>query len=101
MYGTFRSGFRAVPFTSEFFFSKIVKVFVKFWSKNLRLCTPLGFTTDRLNSLTVAVFLHDSEELDDDFGAWSDQNLSLVSLFSVGDAFQAVGEGGHSYHFGL
>lgn len=41
----------------------------------------------------VTVLLHDSEELNDDLGAWSDQDLSLVSLFGVGDALKAIREG--------
>ena len=54
---------------------------------------PYGLPPNRLNSLTVTVLLHDSEELNDDLGAWSDQDLSLVSLFGVGDALKAIREG--------
>merc|ERR1719500_2646820 len=43
-------------------------------------------------------FVDSSVQVDDDLGAWSDHDLSVVSLFSVGDAFQAIGEGGHSDH---
>ena len=38
------------------------------------------------------MFLHGAEELDNDLGAWSDQNLALSSFFSVVDALQRIVE---------
>jgi hypothetical protein len=36
--------------------------------------------------------LHGAEELDNNLGAWPDQNLALSSLFSVVDALQRIVE---------
>jgi hypothetical protein len=36
--------------------------------------------------------LHGAEELDNNLGAWPDQNLALSSFFSVVDAFQRIVE---------
>jgi len=38
------------------------------------------------------MFLHGAEELDNDLGAWSDQNLALSSFFGVVDALQRIVE---------
>ncbi|EEQ39429.1 40S ribosomal protein S22 [Clavispora lusitaniae ATCC 42720] len=49
----------------------------------------------------VAVLLHNLQELDDDLGGWSDQDLTLTGLFSVVDGVQSVSEDGSSGHFCL
>jgi hypothetical protein len=36
------------------------------------------------------MLLHNAQELDNDFGARADENLSLTTLFSIADGFQAV-----------
>lgn len=36
------------------------------------------------------VLLHDGQELEDDLGAWSDEDLTLAGLFSIVDALQAI-----------
>lgn len=46
------------------------------------------------------VFLHDAEELDDDFGAGSDQALTLAGLLGVVDALEGVIEDRGSDHDG-
>jgi hypothetical protein len=38
------------------------------------------------------MFLHGAEELDNNLGAWSDQNLALSSFFGVVDALQRIVE---------
>jgi hypothetical protein len=45
------------------------------------------------------VLLHDTEELDDDFGAWSDHDLTLASLLGIVHALERVIEDGGSDHF--
>ena len=37
------------------------------------------------------VFLHDSEEFDDNLRDWLDENLSLSSSLSVDDIFKRIG----------
>lgn len=44
--------------------------------------------------------LHDLEELDDDLGAGSDQDLTLASLLGVVDALEGIVEDGSANHFG-
>jgi hypothetical protein len=46
------------------------------------------------------VLLHDTEELDDDFRARSDETLALASLFGVVDALESVVQDGGSNHVG-
>lgn len=46
------------------------------------------------------MLLHDRQELDDDLGARSDQDLTLASLFGVVDALESVVENGGLDHFG-
>lgn len=46
------------------------------------------------------VFLHDAQELDDDLGAGSDQNLALAGLLGVVDALESVIEDGCFDHVG-
>lgn len=38
------------------------------------------------------VLLHDTKELDDDLGAWSDENLTLSGLLSVVDGVERIVE---------
>lgn len=44
------------------------------------------------------MLLHDLEELDDDLGGRSDQDLSLTSLLGVGDGLESVSENRRSGH---
>lgn len=46
------------------------------------------------------MLLHDRQELDDDLGTGSDQNLTLAGLFSIVDALESVVENGGLDHFG-
>jgi hypothetical protein len=45
------------------------------------------------------VLLHDLEELNDDLGARSDEDLSLSGLLGVVDVLQSIVENGSSDHF--
>ena len=45
------------------------------------------------------VLLHDREELDDDLGGRSDQDLALASLLSVVDGVERIVEDGSLNHF--
>lgn len=38
------------------------------------------------------MLLHDTQELEDDFGAWSNHDLALAGLFSIVDALEAIVE---------
>jgi len=40
----------------------------------------------------VTVLLHDTEELDDDLGAWADENLTLSGLLGVVDGVKRIVE---------
>ncbi len=40
---------------------------------------------DNFKFANVAVLHHDGQELNNDLGAWSQQDLTLVSLLGVGD----------------
>ena len=46
------------------------------------------------------MLLHDSEELDDDLGGRTDQDLALASLLSVVDGVEGIVEDGSLDHFG-
>lgn len=39
----------------------------------------------------VSVLHHNSQELNDDFGVWADENMTLSAFFSVVNAFQSIG----------
>lgn len=54
---------------------------------------------DVLELINVSVLLHDSQELDDDLGRRSNDNLSLTSLFSVGNGLKSVSENRSASHF--
>lgn len=54
-----------------------------------------------LKLANVAVLLHHGQELDDDLGRGSDQDLSLAGLLGVGDGLESVSENGGSSHFGV
>jgi len=45
------------------------------------------------------MLLHHSEELDDDFGGWTDENLALARLFGVIDGVERIVEDGGLDHF--
>lgn len=51
-----------------------------------------------MSSRTVA--LHDLEELDNDLGARSDQDLALASLLGVVDRVEGIVENRSADHFG-
>lgn len=53
---------------------------------------------DSIVKRTVA--LHDLEELDDDLGAGSDQDLALAGLLGIVDGVEGVVENGSADHFG-
>ena len=55
---------------------------------------------DLLELANVAVTLHDLEELDDDLGARSDQDLTLAGLLGIVDGVEGVVENGGADHFG-
>lgn len=44
--------------------------------------------------------LHDLEELDDDLGAWADEDLALSSLLGVVDGIKRIVEDGSLDHVG-
>lgn len=46
----------------------------------------------RARDIRTSVLLHDSEEFDNDLGAWSDKDLSLSGLFGVVDCVQRIVE---------
>lgn len=52
------------------------------------------------NSIKRTVALHDLEELDNDLGAGSDQDLALAGLLGIVDAVKSVVENGSADHFG-
>ena len=45
------------------------------------------------------MLLHNSEELNDNLGGGSEENLSLSGLLGVHDGLESGGEGGLSNHF--
>jgi len=47
---------------------------------------------DLLEFSDIAVLLHDAEELNDDLGAWSDENLALSRLLGVVDGIERIVE---------
>ena len=47
----------------------------------------------------VAVGLHDIEELEDDLGAGTDEDLTLVHLLSVDDGLEGISKNVGSNHF--
>jgi hypothetical protein len=53
---------------------------------------------DDLELADVTVSLHDLEELNDDLGAGSDENLTLSSLLSVGENLESAGKGINKHH---
>jgi hypothetical protein len=46
----------------------------------------------------LTVLLHDLQELDDNLGGWSDQDLTLSTLLSVGNSLEDIGEHRHLGH---
>ena len=46
----------------------------------------------------VTVLLHQLKELDDDLGGWADDNLTLTTLFSIGDGLEGVCEDRNEDH---
>lgn len=59
-----------------------------------------AMVVDLLELANVAVTLHDLEELDDDLGARSDQDLTLASLLGIVDGVESIVENGSADHFG-
>ena len=50
--------------------------------------------------MLLTVLLHDAKELDNDLGAWSDQDLTLAGLLGVVDGVERIVENGSLDHFG-
>ena len=44
--------------------------------------------------MVLTVLLHDTEEFDDDLGAWSDQDLTLAGLLGVVDGVERIVQDG-------
>jgi hypothetical protein len=44
------------------------------------------------------ILLHDLQEFNHNLGGRSDQDLSLSTLFSVGDSLEDISQNGHSCH---
>jgi hypothetical protein len=55
---------------------------------------------DAIPSSRRTVALHDLEELDNDLGARSDQDLALAGLLGVVDGVEGIVEDGSADHFG-
>eukprot|EP00356_Strombidium_inclinatum_P002455 CAMPEP_0170479390 /NCGR_PEP_ID=MMETSP0208-20121228/646_1 /TAXON_ID=197538 /ORGANISM="Strombidium inclinatum, Strain S3" /LENGTH=122 /DNA_ID=CAMNT_0010751777 /DNA_START=77 /DNA_END=445 /DNA_ORIENTATION=- len=53
-----------------------------------------------LELIDVAMLLHSLEELNNDLGHGSEENLSFASFFSVNELLEALGQDGHLNHFG-
>lgn len=53
---------------------------------------------DNFEFTNVAMFHHNSQELDDDLGAGAEEDLTLSTLFSVVNAFQGIGQYVHTHH---
>lgn len=53
---------------------------------------------DDFEFANVTMFHHDSQELDDDFGARAEEDLTFATLFSVVNAFQGIGQYVHTHH---
>ena len=53
---------------------------------------------DNLKLPDVAVGLHEFEELDDEFGDGSDEDLFFAFPFGVDDGLEAIGEDVHFHH---
>lgn len=54
----------------------------------------------RVVGLLHTVLLHDLEELDNDLGGRSDQDLALARLLGVVDALESIVENGSADHLG-
>ena len=54
---------------------------------------------DDLKLANVAMFHHHSQELDDDLGRRTNQDLTLAGLLRIVDAFQGVCQHVHAHHF--
>lgn len=54
---------------------------------------------DDLELADVSVALHDTEELDDDLGGRTDENLALATALSVDNVVEAVVKDGYADHF--
>jgi hypothetical protein len=48
----------------------------------------------------LTVLLHDAKELDNDLGAWSDQDLTLAGLLGVVDGVERIVQNG-GLHFAM
>lgn len=55
---------------------------------------------DLLELANVAVLLHDLQELDNDLGGRTDQDLALARLLGVVDALESIVENGSADHLG-
>jgi hypothetical protein len=48
--------------------------------------------------VNVAVLLHDLEELDNDLGAGADENLTLATALSIGNALKSIAQHAYTGH---
>ena len=71
---------------------EILKLEVESWGDDTALVQSTVKLNDDLTGssvindlelIDVSVMLHNSKELDNDFGGWSEENLSFASFFSV------------------
>ncbi len=52
----------------------------------------------QLIQVLLTVLLHDLQELDNNLGGWSDQDLTLSTLLSIGNGLEDIGEHRHLSH---
>jgi hypothetical protein len=67
------------------------------WCTNLLFSLPLS---DWIGDVKRTMLLHNVQELDDDLGGRTDEDLTLSGLLGVVDGVQAVVENGSLDHFG-
>lgn len=88
-------------------FINLVDADVESWRDDTTLVqTTVQFNDDLASSVViddfeftnVSVFHHNLKKLDDDLGGWSDQDLSLATLFSIADIFQSISQNIHANH---
>ena len=60
---------------------------------------PIQKVTVINRSVSLTVLLHHAEELDNDLGGRSKEDLSLTSLLGVDDGLKAVSQNTHANHF--
>ena len=58
----------------------------------------VSLIVNNLKLVDVSMLLHDLQELDDDLGAWSDDDLSLSNSLGVDNGVENVSQYIHKYH---